>query len=222
MDSLEKAGCSGEQAKELVIDVFQVIQNNLMEQVMLVTAETWPDFIAAQHAQDPIRILEVGVGTGEFSVRMLPLFIEKSAISFGLDFAENMIGCTRERLIYGMHLPKEAINLLQGDATQLPFSNSSMSLVVWGKFGLHLTGLAEWEIALEEVKRVLLPKGFFLLYEPLHENNLNYHEQRRTGDGALFRSVTDYDKALFDCKRVATIYRRFCWEIYSIALWQKL
>lgn len=218
-NTLEKAGCSGEQALELVIDIFRVIQNNLMEQVMLVTAERWHS-ITSQKPDHPIRILEVGVGTGEFAVRMLPLIVQKGAISIGVDFAENMIACTKERLIKGMHMPQNAVNLIQGDATRLPCENKSMWLVVWGKFGEHLTDNVDWSNALEEIKRVLRPNGFFLLYDPLQEGNPNYQRKPRKSKGTFIRSINEYDEALTGYKRVATLYYQFCREIYTIALWQ--
>lgn len=217
-ERLVENGCSREQSKELVINVFSIIQGNLMEQVMLVLVQRW--LLGQSLANESRHIVDVGVGTGEFAIRMVPLIVRRQYKYTGIDLAEDMISHTKERLRQaGYESPN--IALVEGLATNLDLKNESVWLVAWGKFGEHLTNNLVWGKGLDEVKRVLEPGGYFLLYEPLQDFNKRYREQPRKSEGTLIRTQEEYDNALSPMKRVETWLCQFCEEEYSIALWQK-
>lgn len=217
-----KNGCSREQAQELVTSVFGVIQQNLMEQVMLMVVQRW---LHGPLTQDEAvttarHILEVGVGTGEFAVRMAPLIMKHGYGYTGLDFAEAMIEHTTKRLS-NAGFEGSNINVVQGLATSLPREDKSTWLVAWGKFGCHLTNEVVWQRALKEVRRVIEPGGYFLLYEPMQDVNKKFKRKPRKSKGTYIRNLAEYDSVLAPMRRVDTARCQFCNEGYSLALWQK-
>jgi ubiquinone/menaquinone biosynthesis C-methylase UbiE len=215
-------GCSREQAKELVINVFSVIQNNFMEQVILAVVQRWLHGLLDRITQDvtPRHIVDVGVGTGEFAVRIAGLISQRGYKYTGVDFAESMLAHVNNRLAQA-GLVSGAIKITEGLATNLPLENESVWLLTWGKFGEHLTDDSVWAKGLDEVKRVLEHGGFFLLYEPVRDFNERYKEQPRKSEGTLFRWQHEYDAALAPLVRVESHPHKFCNEVYIIALWQK-
>lgn len=194
---------------------------------MLVVVERWLSFATskqADHLPTSRIILDIGVGTGEFAVRMTPLTLKKGYSYVGVDFAEESIATTKLRLEM-LGLQGDLIKLEQGVSDELPASNDSVWLAVWGKFGQHLTYGDLWEQSTSEVKRVISPGGYFLVYETMQEHNEEYTKKMQEEDpnnkGTLFRSREEYDAVLFPMERIETIECNFCDEVFTIALWQK-
>jgi malonyl-CoA O-methyltransferase len=92
-------------------------------------------------------VLDVGCGTG----RLLELLGQRYpwAVLTGLDLAPNMLKQAAERL-------PETVCLLQGDAEQLPFADSSFQLVLSSSTFQWLDSL---QCCFSEMRRVLEPAG---------------------------------------------------------------
>jgi SAM-dependent methyltransferase len=93
------------------------------------------------------RVLEVGIGTGRIAKPLLALGVNL----IGLDLSQQML----ERL---RATPPEPA-LIQGDANHLPLAGHAFDAVV----SVHVFQLlADWTLALREVRRMLRPGGVFL------------------------------------------------------------
>lgn len=107
------------------------------------------------------RILEVGIGTGRIA---LPLAPHVQAI-YGVDLSRRMMERLRSKQ------RDEAIYLVQGDATRIPYASHSFDAVLVVHV-FHL--ISEWQQAVAEVRRVLKPNGVLLLaghnsHDPVRE-----------------------------------------------------
>jgi ubiquinone/menaquinone biosynthesis C-methylase UbiE len=95
--------------------------------------------------------LEPGVGTG---LNVLP-FVKRGYAVTGIDISSEMLDQFRQKL----HPIPQNLTLLQGDASQLPFSDDSFDVVLTVHM-LHT--VLNWQIFLNEIDRVLKPQGFYL------------------------------------------------------------
>jgi demethylmenaquinone methyltransferase / 2-methoxy-6-polyprenyl-1,4-benzoquinol methylase len=98
------------------------------------------------------RILDVACGTGDLS---LTLFENTGAQVVASDFCRPMLKIAADKL-------DSQIPLVEGDALQLPFQDSSFEVVTIA-FGLR--NLASVDSGLEELHRVLKPKGWVAVLE---------------------------------------------------------
>jgi len=96
------------------------------------------------------RILDVGCGTGRL-LELLGQRIPNAALT-GLDLAPNMLQKASERL-------SSTVRLVQGDAEQLPFADSSFQMVLSSSTFQWLDPLT---CCFGEVRRVLEPEGQFV------------------------------------------------------------
>jgi malonyl-CoA O-methyltransferase len=101
------------------------------------------------------RVLDIGMGTGNLFVRLLERF--PTAQVHGCDIAVNMVLYAREKLFYPY--PRQNQFFVTGDAEFLPYDENSFDLVA---SSFTYQWLEECNRALEEVKRVLKPGGFFV------------------------------------------------------------
>jgi ubiquinone/menaquinone biosynthesis C-methylase UbiE len=99
------------------------------------------------------RVLEVAIGTG----RSLP-FYRSGATVVGLDLAPAMLDIAGRRAAQ-LGVPVE---LIEGDAERLPFEDSSFDTVVCA---LALCSIPRPEVAVAEMRRVLVPGGTLLLLD---------------------------------------------------------
>jgi ubiquinone/menaquinone biosynthesis C-methylase UbiE len=115
-------------------------------------AEEVADFILTLVKATPeTTFLEPGIGTG---LNVLPL-VRRGYCVTGIDVSEEMLNQFRQKL------PEIPLNLklIHGDASQLPFLNSSFDVVLT----VHmLHAVSNLGIFLDEIDRVLKPKGFYL------------------------------------------------------------
>lgn len=100
------------------------------------------------------RMLEVGVGTGRIARPLL----ERGARVTGVDIAPRMMAKLREQLGAEHVRP----DLLLADATALPFASETFP-VVFVTHVLHL--VSSYDAALDEVRRVLAPRGAFIHHD---------------------------------------------------------
>lgn len=115
-------------------------------------AEEVADFILTLVKATPeTTFLEPGIGTG---LNVLPL-VRRGYCVTGIDVSQEMLNQFRQKL------PEIPLNLklIHGDASQLPFSETSFDVVLTVHM-LHT--VSNLEIFLDEIDRVLKPKGFYL------------------------------------------------------------
>ncbi|MFZ4815834.1 MAG: class I SAM-dependent methyltransferase [Phototrophicaceae bacterium] len=103
------------------------------------------------------QLLEVGVGTGRIA---LPVTALTGAALIGVDLAAPMMHKLRQKQT------TEQINLLIGDATQLPLAAHQFDAVIITHV-FHL--IPNWQDALAEIGRVLKPEGKLLYSWTEHE-----------------------------------------------------
>jgi len=96
-------------------------------------------------------VLDVGCGTGDLGIE---IFEKIEAKVIGVDFCRPMLELTARKT--------DHLDLVEGDALQLPFANGSFDGVTIG-FGLR--NLSSVEGGLKELLRVLKPKGWAAILE---------------------------------------------------------
>ncbi|QUS60317.1 class I SAM-dependent methyltransferase [Synechocystis sp. PCC 7338] len=115
-------------------------------------AEEVADFILALvKATSKTTFLEPGVGTG---LNVFPL-VKRGYSVTGVDVSQEMLNQFRQKL---PHIPPN-LKLIYGDASQLSFPEKSFDVVLT----VHmLHAVSDLGIFLDEIDRVLKPKGFYL------------------------------------------------------------
>ena len=100
-------------------------------------------------------VLEIGFGTGHCLKRIAESVGQTGKVC-GIDISSGMIEVTKKRLEKaGL---AERVKLYCGDAARLPYEDNTVN-VVFMSFTLELFDTPEIPNVLEEVKRVLKPKG---------------------------------------------------------------
>ncbi len=103
--------------------------------------------LAAIVADNPLRVLEVGPGTGMFAVRLAAALPDASLTT--IDQSEHFVEMTRAR----------GIDARQGDAQDLPYADESFDAVAAMWMLYHVPDV---DRAIAEVRRVLRPGGLFV------------------------------------------------------------
>jgi len=115
-------------------------------------AEEVADFILQLVCATPeTSFLEPGVGTG---LNIIPLVRRGYSVT-GIDVSEEMLNQCRQKL----NGTSENLQLIQADASQLPFSDNSFDVILTVHM-LHT--VSNWRAFLDDIERVLKPKGFYL------------------------------------------------------------
>jgi ubiquinone/menaquinone biosynthesis C-methylase UbiE len=95
--------------------------------------------------------LEPGVGTG---LNVLPLVRRGYSVT-GIDVSQEMLDQFRQKF----HKVPQNLSLLQADASRLPFLDRSFDVVLT----VHMVHtVSNWKTFLNEIDRVLKPRGFYL------------------------------------------------------------
>lgn len=169
------------------------------------------------------RILEVGFGIADLTVLLLPEVKRRGWVYSGVDCSPKMLEKARCRLLSVGLAHSDVARLRIGLADELDcVEDQPFSVVVWGKLGLHLvlgagTSRSEWNKALSQVKTILEPGGYFMLYEPLVEGNPRYYEKPWRKKWTLIRSEREYTEALHPLVIETKVLHEFCDEAYTIA-----
>ncbi len=99
-----------------------------------------------KNLSDPMEMLDIGTGTG-----MVQRIVSENTCIFGIDKSLKMIE---------KNVGKNLFIKIVGEACHLPIKNNTFSLV-------SAIGLTEYisdkDLFLQEIKRVLLPEGYFLV-----------------------------------------------------------
>jgi demethylmenaquinone methyltransferase/2-methoxy-6-polyprenyl-1,4-benzoquinol methylase len=98
------------------------------------------------------RALDVCCGTGDLANALA----KAGAVTTGLDFSHEMLARAAKRTI------SSKLDFIQGDAQNLPFSDSSFDIVT---IGYGLRNLADWQKGIIEMTRVLKPGGRLVILE---------------------------------------------------------
>lgn len=112
-------------------------------------------------------VLEVGCGTGLILRRVEP-FARRAT---GIDISPGMLEVARER----------GLEVLEGNATELPFEDESFDLVYSFKVLAHVKDI---DLAFDEMLRVTRPGGRLVL-EFYNKLSLRYFAKRLAGPGAI-------------------------------------
>ncbi|HEY4348559.1 MAG TPA: methyltransferase domain-containing protein [Gaiellaceae bacterium] len=135
------------------------------------------------------RALDVGTGAGEIAIAIAPLVARVVA----LDIVPELLQEARKRI-------PDNVELVEGDATALPFGPGEFDLVCSARTFHHV---ARPELVLAEMNRVLRPGGTMLVVDqlapvdPLAAIELNRFERAR--DPSTSRVLADVDlSGLFD------------------------
>lgn len=138
------------------------------------------------------RVLDVGCGTGEFSVFFNPKMYT------GIDIDKKYIDYARENY---------KGTFLVGDATNLPFVDGDFQKIFIVGMLHHLDDAVCGRV-LKEIKRVLAINGTLLVMEDVnrHENNFFMCLLHRLDNGDFIRDLKGYEKIL---KNVFLIEKTF-------------
>jgi demethylmenaquinone methyltransferase/2-methoxy-6-polyprenyl-1,4-benzoquinol methylase len=123
-----------------------------MNRIMTVGLDVRWRRLAAQSAVRPgDRVLDAACGTGDLAIADLKAGATRVT---GLDFAERMLERARRK--------SAAIEWVQGDMLALPFADGTFDAATVG-FGVR--NVADLELALRELRRVLRPGGRLAILE---------------------------------------------------------
>jgi demethylmenaquinone methyltransferase/2-methoxy-6-polyprenyl-1,4-benzoquinol methylase len=112
--------------------------------------------IAVKNPQRPIKILDIATGTADLAIEMAK--IDQSQI-IGIDIAEQMLAVGRQKVLKS---ERKNIELISGDALQLPFSDNSFDVITVA-FGIR--NFEDLEAGIKEIQRVLKPNGQYFILE---------------------------------------------------------
>lgn len=118
--------------------------------------DTWR--ILERYVADGVRVLEVGCGTGGFSIAMLLRFGDKKFEYCAMDYSIEGLRSAKKRLVK-LRLDNR-ISLLAGDMLELPFSDGEFDMVVCPSVIEHLP---EQKRACEEMVRVCKKSGVLVV-----------------------------------------------------------
>ncbi len=117
------------------------------------------DVLAERTALRPgDRVLDLFTGTGAM-LRALARRTGETGLVVGIDFSGGMLAQARRKIT-----DKGAVALIRADAERLPFRDGSFHAATCSHAFYELKGESA-ELALEEVGRVLMPDGRFLMME---------------------------------------------------------
>ena len=106
----------------------------------------------------PASILDIATGTGDLAIQFAERISAKKII--GLDLSEGMLSVARKK-VAGNTLYKN-VEFTKGDSEALPFEKNSFDAITVS-FGIR--NFEHLEKGLEEIFRVLKPKGRFVILE---------------------------------------------------------
>ena len=115
-------------------------------------AEKALDYLKIQNGES---VLEIGFGTGH-CLQQIALLVGKTGKAYGIDISDGMLEVTRKRLEKAYLLDR--VELYQGDACNLPYSNETFDAVLMS-FTLELFDSPEIPRVLGEIERILKVGG---------------------------------------------------------------
>lgn len=98
-------------------------------------------------------VLDLGCGQGRHTIAVA--YHHPKAISLGLDLSKSDLLCAAERSAEFLHEHNSA-NYINGSGLELPFADSSIDHIICSEVLEHI---ADYEQFIQEISRVLKPKG---------------------------------------------------------------
>jgi ubiquinone/menaquinone biosynthesis C-methylase UbiE len=108
-----------------------------------------------------MQVLDLGCGSGAFTP-FIARTVEKKGKVYALDIQADMLKQLERKLSKPENKDIKNIKLIKGNAYELPFDNNSLDLV---NMVTVLQEIPDRNRALQQVKRVLKPGGFFAVTE---------------------------------------------------------
>ncbi len=110
--------------------------------------------VQSQHAKN---VLDIATGTGDLAIMLAQSGTDKVT---GLDISEGMLNVGKQKVI-AANL-EDKVSMVIGDSENLPFANDTFDAVTVG-FGVR--NFEDLEKGLQEIYRVIKPKGTFVVLE---------------------------------------------------------
>lgn len=126
-------------------DRYAGLQNHLADRLV--------HLVAALEGSSGACILDIGMGTGNLTSRLMQRFAQSRV--YGCDLAVNMMVRARDKLLASAH----PVLFAAADAENLPYRRNSFELVA---SSFTYQWLEDWRSALGEALRVLKPQGVFV------------------------------------------------------------
>ncbi len=183
--------------EERVHEVFEKISGNYDKMNSVISFQQhkkWrEDTMSRMNVKKGSSSLDVCCGTADWTISMSEA-VGSTGRAVGLDFSQNMLNV-------GIDKTKEIpqIELLHGNAMELPFSDNSFDYVTIG-FGLR--NVPDYMQVLKEIERVLKPGGMFVCLET-SQSEMPIYKQ-------LFRFYFKYVMPIFG-KFFAKSYKEYSW-----------
>ncbi|WP_313890992.1 demethylmenaquinone methyltransferase [Psychrobacillus sp.] len=187
-----------EKSKEQhVHEVFEKISDNYDSMNSVISFQqhkTWrKDTMKAMNVQKGDKALDVCCGTADWTIAIAQETGESGKV-VGLDFSQNMLNVGKEKV---KHISQ--IELIQGNAMELPFEDNSFDFVTIG-FGLR--NVPNYKQVLQEMNRVVKPGGMVVCLETSHPDSKLFN--------GVFRFYFRFIMPVFG-KLFAKSYKEYSW-----------
>lgn len=142
--------------EERVHHVFEKVYKDYDEMNSIISFQQhklWrKDVMERMHVEKGAKALDVCCGTGDWSISLAHAVGESGQVT-GLDFSQNMLSVGEKKKL---DLQLEQLELMHGNAMELPFEDNSFDYVTIG-FGLR--NVPDYKTVLSEMYRVVKPNG---------------------------------------------------------------
>lgn len=187
-----------EKSKEQhVHEVFEKISDNYDSMNSVISFQQhkiWrKDTMKAMNVQKGDTALDVCCGTADWTIAIAQETGESGKV-IGLDFSQNMLNVGKEKV---KHISQ--IELIQGNAMELPFEDNSFDFVTIG-FGLR--NVPDYKQVLQEMNRVVKPGGMVVCLETSHPESKLFN--------GVFRLYFRFIMPIFG-KIFAKSYKEYSW-----------
>lgn len=109
------------------------------------------------HKHQAKNVLDIATGTGDLAIMLAQSDTEKVT---GLDISEGMLNVGKQKVAHANL--EDKVSMVIGDSENLPFANDTFDAITVG-FGVR--NFEDLEKGLQEIYRVLKPKGTFVVLE---------------------------------------------------------
>lgn len=117
----------------------------------------------AAHAVNPQpkRVLDLGCGAGNFTLRLLQLCLDVEEVVL-VDLSQPMLDRAKERI---QNVRPVRVETLQGDIRTAPFDRTSFDVILAGAVLHHLRSDADWESTFDKIFRSTASGGSFWIFD---------------------------------------------------------
>lgn len=187
----------GKSKEQYVHEVFEKISDNYDSMNSVISFQQhikWrADTMKAMQVKVGSKALDVCCGTADWTIALAEATGPTGEVT-GLDFSQNMLNVGKEKV---KNIPH--INLVQGNAMELPFEDNTFDYVTIG-FGLR--NVPDYEQVLKEMTRVAKPGGMVVCLETSQPDSKLFN----AGFRFYFRFIMPIFGKLF-----AKSYKEYSW-----------